>query len=208
MIDDADTWNRLAALLPEAGAREVRDCWEIGEQEAGLGLLVSGLLAHRVPISETVRARISVLAEDWGEREALTPRIPRCRGDGGVSTVRLIEQEGGSAGGPTAGAGPGPAGYVLLPWIACDGCGRVLLRAHDRQRWGGLSFSARHYAITSPDRATVLRTLPAGAAGEAFDVLLRECDGPPAAVGPGDAAPRGAEPQDGPRGRRATSGRG
>ncbi|WP_101254920.1 hypothetical protein [Streptomyces barkulensis] len=73
MIDDADTWNRLAALLPEADAREVGDCREIGEQEAGLGLLVFGLLTHRVPISETVRARISVLAEDWGGREALTP---------------------------------------------------------------------------------------------------------------------------------------
>ncbi|MEU9133115.1 hypothetical protein AB0D08_34305 [Kitasatospora sp. NPDC048540] len=46
MTDDVALWDRLAALLPEAEARQVRDCWNIGEQEAGLGLLVSGILTH------------------------------------------------------------------------------------------------------------------------------------------------------------------
>lgn len=82
VTDDAAVRNRPAALLPEAGAREVNDCWDIGEQEAGLGLLVSGLLGHQVPISGTVRAQISVLAETWGEREALTPRILHCADEG------------------------------------------------------------------------------------------------------------------------------
>ncbi|MGN5382074.1 hypothetical protein ACQ4WX_48070 [Streptomyces lasalocidi] len=51
----------------------MRDCWDIGEQEAGLGLLVAGLLAHQLPISETARAQISVLAETWGERSCSRP---------------------------------------------------------------------------------------------------------------------------------------
>jgi hypothetical protein len=91
---DAAIWNWLAALLPEAEAQEVKDCWDIGEQEAGLGLLVSGILDHRVPISETVRVQISVLAETWGERETLTPRILQCRDDGTSGHLKLIEGDG------------------------------------------------------------------------------------------------------------------
>ena len=76
MTDDAVIWNRLASLLPEAEAQQVKDCWAIGEQEAGLGLLVLNILGRQVLISETTRAQISVLAEVWGEREALTPPDP------------------------------------------------------------------------------------------------------------------------------------
>ncbi|WP_329186918.1 hypothetical protein [Actinacidiphila glaucinigra] len=66
MIDDVDTWHRLAALLPSDQAQEFNACWTIGEQEAGLSLLISGLLSNDVVISETVRAEISVLAGDVG----------------------------------------------------------------------------------------------------------------------------------------------
>ncbi|WP_229818451.1 hypothetical protein [Streptomyces chromofuscus] len=177
MIDDVERWNRLAALLPDADARTVRDCWDIGEQEAGLGLLVSGILTHRLPISETVRAQLSVLAEDWGEREALAPRILRCRGDGRASVVELIEHGSSAVGGASVRgpSGRDPAHLVLVPWIACRRCGQVLMRAHDREPWGDLSHLARRYVVVSPDRSTVRREFPADAVSHAFEALLNEC---------------------------------
>jgi hypothetical protein len=69
-------------LLPLDRAHEFNNCRVIGEQEAGLGLLVAGVLSSDVAISETVRAELSVLAETWGEREGLTLRIRQCRSDG------------------------------------------------------------------------------------------------------------------------------
>ncbi|AKJ08681.1 hypothetical protein ABB07_01085 [Streptomyces incarnatus] len=175
MTDDPAIWNRLAALLPEAEAREVMDCWAVGEQEAGLGLLVSGILEHQVLISDSVRAQISVLAEAWGEREALTPQILQCRDGGTPGPVRLIEGDGSTAPEAMDGAEQDLAGLVLVPWIACARCGQVLMRAHARESWGGLSYLARHYVITTPNRATVLRLFPADAADAAFAALQQAC---------------------------------
>ena len=110
MTDDVVVWNQLAALLAEPEAQEVRDCWTIGEQEAGLGLLGSGILAHQVPISDTVRAQISVLAETWGERQSLTPRILQCRADGTPAHLKLLEYGGMTDDGPAAGPGQDLAG--------------------------------------------------------------------------------------------------
>ncbi|MEV6117644.1 hypothetical protein AB0L59_35505 [Streptomyces sp. NPDC052109] len=179
MTDDAVIWNRLAALLPEAEAQEVKDCWDIGEQEAGLGLLVSGMLGHRVPISETVRAQISVLAETWGERETLTPRILRCRVDGPSDHLKLIEGDGSIVPEAIGGAEQDLAGLVLVPWIACVRCGQVLMRAHARESWGDLSYLARHYIITTPNRVTVLRRFPADSSSVAFAALQRACSDAP-----------------------------
>lgn len=80
VIDEATRWRRFAALLPSADAAAFVDCWDIGEQEAGLDQLVAGLLEQEVPISETVRAEIAVAAEVWGMRTALAPRLGRCLG--------------------------------------------------------------------------------------------------------------------------------
>ncbi|MEU0031167.1 hypothetical protein [Streptomyces sp. NPDC006335] len=179
MTDDAVIWNWLAAFLPEAEAQQVKDCWDIGEQEAGLGLLVSGLLDHRVPISETARAQISVLAEIWGERETLTPRILQCRNDGTSGNLKLIEGDESIVPKATGGAEQDPAGCVLVPWIACTRCGQVLMRAHARENWGDLSYLARHYVITTPNRATVLRLFPADSASAAFAALQRTCSQAP-----------------------------
>ncbi|MFD8013112.1 hypothetical protein [Streptomyces sp. NPDC058955] len=167
MTEDVEVWNRLVALLPEAEAREAGECWAVGEQEAGLELLVSGLVDHRVPIGETARARISVLAEGWGEREFLTPRILRCPGDGKPSRVRLIE--------PADGHHAGDTGDVLVPWIGCERCGRVLTRTHTRESWGGLSYLARSYVITSPADGSVVREFPDDAVDAAFADLLAVC---------------------------------
>ena len=179
VTDDAAIWNWLATLLPEAEAQQVKDCWDIGEQEAGLGLLVSGILGHRVPISETVRAQISVIAETWGERETLTPRILQCRDDGTSGHLKLIEGDGSIIPEAIGGAEHDLASLVLVPWIACTRCGQVLMRAHARESWGDLSYLARHYVITPPNRATVLRLFPAASASAAFAALQRTCSEAP-----------------------------
>ncbi|MFI6090742.1 hypothetical protein [Streptomyces sp. NPDC051218] len=175
MTDDVVMWERLTALLPEAEAQEVKDCWDIGEQEAGLGLLVSGLLAHETPISETIRAQLSVLAEAWGERERLTPEILQCRGADQTAGLKLIEPDAGSAEEVLGEADHDAADFFLVPWIACARCGQVLMRAHTREPWGGLTYLAQHYAITSPDRATVLRMFPPCSATTAFAALQGNC---------------------------------
>ncbi|MFF4113659.1 hypothetical protein ACFY0P_09225 [Streptomyces sp. NPDC001714] len=175
MTDDAVIWNRLAALLPEAEAQEVKDCWDIGEQEAGLGLLVSGILGHQVPISEMARAQISVFAETWGERETLTPQILQCRDDGTPDHLKLIEGDGSTVPEATGVAEQDLAGLVLVPWITCTRCGQVLMRAHARESWGDLSYLARHYVITTQNRAIVLRLFPADSANVAFAALQHAC---------------------------------
>ncbi|MFJ3615204.1 hypothetical protein [Streptomyces hydrogenans] len=167
MTEEAAVWKRLAALLPEAEAARVGDCWSLGEQEAGLGLLVDGLVAHRVPIGEAERARISVLAEGWGEREALAPRILRCRGDGAPPPVRLIEDCGD--------VGAADGADVLVPWIVCERCGCVLARTHTREPWGGLSFLAGSYVLVPSARDATPRVCPADAVDEAFAALPAPC---------------------------------
>ncbi|MGW4197815.1 hypothetical protein [Streptomyces sp. NPDC005004] len=179
MTDDAVIWDQLAALLPRAEAQEVKDARDIGEQEAGLGLLVSGLLSNQVAISQTVRARISVLAESWGEREALTPQLLQCGEEGGPGTVRLIEGEGSTVPEVAGEVHQDLAGLIVVPWIACTKCGQVLMRAHARESWGDLSCLARHYVITTPNGSTVLRVFPADAADAAFAALQRACSDAP-----------------------------
>ncbi|MEU9546832.1 hypothetical protein [Streptomyces mirabilis] len=176
MTKNVDTWHQLAALVPPAEAQEIRDCWDIGEQEAGLGLMVSGILSNDVAISETVRAQISVLAETWGEREALTPRILQCRSDGqSAETVTLVEQDGSLVSGDKVTAERDLSGLILVPWISCSRCGQVLTRVHAREAWGDLSYLARNYAITTPDRAVAAQLFAADSAGKAFDSLRRSC---------------------------------
>ncbi len=182
-MDDEDTalWYRIADLLPEPASKEVKECWDIGEQECGLGLLVEGLLARQVPISGADRAQISVLAEQWGEREQLTPGLVRCLGDGAPAPVRLLDGDGeGDGGGDdavvvTGRSEPELADLVLVPWIGCTRCGQVLLRAHAWEAWDDFSYLAEHYVISTADHATALRILPADSVGEAFTELLHNC---------------------------------
>ncbi|GAA2997895.1 hypothetical protein GCM10020229_07860 [Kitasatospora albolonga] len=174
---DRAQWYRIADLLPEAAAAEVEDCWESGEQEAGLRLLVEGLLAFQIPVGEADRARIAVLTERWGVRELLAPGLLRCLGDGASAPVRLLDAE--TDGAELLPGGPGLPGLLLAPWIRCTRCGHYLLRAHRWEDWDDLSHDAEHYALTSADRSTLLRTFPADAVAEAFTELLDHC---PAAV--------------------------
>ncbi|GHF88466.1 hypothetical protein GCM10018790_77360 [Kitasatospora xanthocidica] len=175
--DTAAPWYRMADLLPEAAAQHVKDCWDTGEQESGLGLLVEGLIARQVPVGGADRALLSVLAEQWGLRERLTPGILRCLGDGGPAPVRLLDDDADGAEPVTGLGGPELAGLVLAPWIGCNRCGRLLLRAHTWEPWDDFSHRAEHYVIATPGRDRVLRVLPADAAGEAFAELLDGCPG-------------------------------
>ncbi|MBD9726954.1 hypothetical protein PV755_32880 [Streptomyces caniscabiei] len=64
----AAVWSRLATLLPDPDDVElVQDCWDIGEQEAGLSTLVERLTELRLPVDDTARTR--------GERSGADCRI-------------------------------------------------------------------------------------------------------------------------------------
>lgn len=138
-------WDRLAGLLPEPAAGEVRDCRAIGEQEAGLGLLVGGLLAYGVALDGTTRAELSVLTETWGEREVLAARLAACADIGAPSPVRLLPA--GETDGESDDTTGDPVSSVRVPWIACDRCAATLLRIHTREPWGELSYLAEAYVV-------------------------------------------------------------
>lgn len=172
-------WARWAALLPPALARDVADCWDVGEQEAGLDLLVGGLLEHRVPISGSVRAEIAVAAEVWGMWSALAPRLAQCPGEGGCDPLDVIERPDtvplpGAAVAPEAGL----AGLLVVPWIACAGCGRVLARAHRLEAWGDLSYLAEQYVLFTPaDPSAPALLFADDAAWDGLNALRRPCGG-------------------------------
>ncbi|MFI6285155.1 hypothetical protein ACIBCM_10410 [Streptomyces sp. NPDC051018] len=191
MTDEATRWSRFAALLSPDRAQEVMDCRAIGEQEAGLDLLVGGLLADGVAISETTRAEIAVASELWGVWPALEPDIRRCRsqeqdrsrgreqdrsrGRDEVS-LRLIEPSGtapldGSAIGPQAAL----AGLSVVPWIVCDRCGHTLGRACIREPWGELSFMAQSYVLYFPGRRASTTLFDTAAAWSAVDTVRLSC---------------------------------
>ncbi|MER5638491.1 hypothetical protein ABT095_16205 [Kitasatospora sp. NPDC002227] len=134
----------LAGLLP-------------GPVEDGLGPLVEGLLAYQVPVSGLDRVRLSVLAEEQGVRERITPGLLRCFGDGVPAVVRLLDEDE-----VVTGAG----GLVLVPWIGCNRCGQVLWRAHRWEDWDDLSEQAEKYLVGEAEFGT---------AGEAFAELQRTC---------------------------------
>ncbi|MFE7584533.1 hypothetical protein ACFU5Y_23570 [Streptomyces gardneri] len=164
MIDEAGQWSRYAALLPPAEAQEFRDCRQIGEQEAGLDLLVATLLEHQVPISDTMRAEIAVTAEEWGVWAMLAPALGRCVGggpDGG--SLKLVEQAAGAAADP----------FVVVPWLACTRCDRTLARMHHREGWGDLSLAASRYVLS--DRDEPVRLFDREALWDAVTELRAPC---------------------------------
>ncbi|MFD6391901.1 hypothetical protein [Nocardia sp. NPDC060259] len=155
---EADLWERLARLLPSAVAGEnFRDCRATGSQEAGLWILIRQLIEHRVPISDRTRAEIEVLAEQWGERLARHDEIVSCEQDSDVEpSIRLLPDESSSP------VDPGRlgitdsnlTGLLVVPWLECLRCGRVLDRVHVMEPWGDLRYLADYYTVrrhTAPD---------------------------------------------------------
>ncbi|WP_405980871.1 hypothetical protein [Streptomyces sp. NBC_00158] len=166
MIAEADVWNRFVSLLPDDKGYEVQVCWDIGEQEAGLDLLVSGLLEHRVAISGTTRAEISVMAEVWGMRRDISSRLLACRGDGLPSPVELVERPTTT---PLATLAE-LADFLVVPWIR-HSSGRLLTRAHVEEPWGDLSLIPEHYAVLASPQGPTLRLFESFSAREAFEAL-------------------------------------
>lgn len=143
MDAELEAVRELAALLPPGQARDVVECWDIGEQEAGLDRLTKALAEGGIAIDDDQRARVAVTAEAWGVREALTPALRRCRSRAG-GAVRLIDDDVPLA--PST-----PADLVIVPWIACAVCPETLSRAHRIEPWGDLSYQPEHYVL-SPAR--------------------------------------------------------
>ncbi|MFJ3511087.1 hypothetical protein [Streptomyces luteogriseus] len=175
---EAVVWSRLAGLLSAPGDREeVQDCWDIGEQEAGLELLVDRLLGQGTGVGEPAVAELAVMAEQWGEWDWLGARI---------ASLPLAGEEAGGLRVLRDGAeDTRPAGFVLpehplaasvlVPWIVCAPCERVLARAHRREEWGGLSFLAEGYVVFGPGFDPVV--FPREEPGAAWDALAALRDG-------------------------------
>ncbi|MFD0356225.1 hypothetical protein ACFVHW_21170 [Streptomyces sp. NPDC127110] len=167
MIAEADVWNRFVSLLPDGEGHEVQVCWDIGEQEAGLDLLVGGLLEHQVAISETMRAEISVVAESWGVRRDIASRLLACRGDGLPGPIELVERPTTT---PLANL-PELADFLVVPWIR-HSSGRLLTRAHVEEPWGDLSLIPEHYAVLASVQGPALRLFESFSAREALEALI------------------------------------
>ncbi|MBD0424771.1 hypothetical protein H0H10_37340 [Streptomyces sp. TRM S81-3] len=146
-------WARLAALLPGADdADEVRGCWEIGEQEAGLEVLVGRLLEQELAVGDTARAELAVMAEQWGVWDRLGTGIVACLpGPAGPARLR-VHEDGAEPPVPARSVleDPAPGGLVLVPWVSCAGCGLVLARAHVYEEWEELSYLAEAYVVHAP----------------------------------------------------------
>ncbi|MCF3180477.1 hypothetical protein IPZ70_11095 [Streptomyces polychromogenes] len=173
MIDEARVWDRFAALLPDADGDEVRVCWAVGEQEAGVEYLVDALLRHRVRIGEDTRAEISVVAEGWGMRQAVAGRLVECPGDGRPAGLELVERPDALAlDGPEL-IDPALAGFLLIPWIRSTGSGRLLVRAHVEEPWGDLSLIPEYYGVLASEQGPSLRLFESFSAREALEELIR-----------------------------------
>ncbi|MFI0901919.1 hypothetical protein [Streptomyces sp. NPDC020983] len=178
MTSEAVVWHRLAALLPPEDAREVLDFWGIGEQEGGLGLLVTALLQHQVAIDDNTRAEIAVLGEAWGMWPLpLAPLLSQCPGKGTASALKLIEDRART---PLPGTAVGlPDRLLLIPWIRCTACGRALARAHTREPWGDLSYTPEQYVILDAEQGVALQVLPHGSGWDALTALSTSCERQP-----------------------------
>lgn len=153
-IDEGSVWSRLAALLPDPDdVDRVQGCWDIGEQEAGLDVLVGRLLEQKLAIAEPTRAELAVMAGQWGVWDRLAAEIMRCRTDeADQAPLRVLTG---------ADAEPMPVRTVLpehptpdlclVPWISCGTCGRTLARAHEREDWGDLSYVPEFHVVYARD---------------------------------------------------------
>lgn len=153
---EADLWERLAALLPSTeDAEDFRACRESGHQEAGLWMLTQRLLEQQVPISDRTRAEIEVLAEQWGERLARHDEIITCvRDSDDDPSIRLVPDDRSAPVQPvrigltdSALTDSALTGLLVVPWLECLRCGRVLARVHAQEPWGDLRYLATHYVI-------------------------------------------------------------
>ncbi|MBZ3904743.1 hypothetical protein [Streptomyces griseiscabiei] len=179
---EAVIWSGLAALLP--GPEDVdlvQGCWDIGEQEAGLGALVERLSEARLPVDGTARTRIAVLAEVWDVWDRHGAEIAGLAEEPGrPARLRVLADgaEGTVPAGEVLAEPPSPTSE-LVPWIVCPPCGRTLARSHRREEWtGGLWYIAEAYVVFARDRAVTPLVFDAerdGAAWSALEALHGAC---------------------------------
>ncbi|KKD06014.1 hypothetical protein TN53_21175 [Streptomyces sp. WM6386] len=132
-------WTRLAGLLPSPEDVElVQDCWDIGEQEGGLWQLVEKLLAQGVRVDGCTRAEIAAMAVQWDVWDqhrhdiVALPDDPARPGPLRVYADMEPVEEGDR---------------LLVPWIRCTRCDRILSRSHERTSWGMLHYPSG-YLVT------------------------------------------------------------
>ncbi|MGQ4601281.1 hypothetical protein [Nocardia sp. R6R-6] len=150
---EVDLWERLALLLPAEAGDNFRDCRAAGRQEAGLWFLMQQLIEHQVPISDRTRAEIEVLAEQWGERLARHDEIIACAPESDdEASLRLLSDETSSPVEPGRLGITDSAltGLLVVPWIECLRCERVLDRVHAQEPWGDLRYLADYYTVRQP----------------------------------------------------------
>jgi hypothetical protein len=150
---EATRWSRLAALLPSAqDVDEVQACWDIGEQEAGLTMLVDRIRALGLPLADAARAELAVMAERWGVWEPLGAAVADCPPPPGRAIRLRVLPDGAAEPRPAHTVLPDPPapGLLLVPWLVCTACDRTLARGHDREPWGGLSYLPLCYVVFGP----------------------------------------------------------
>ncbi|MFI1721237.1 hypothetical protein [Streptomyces sp. NPDC020489] len=170
-------WTRLAGLLPSAEDAElVQDCWDIGEQEGGLWQLVEKLHERRVAVDEFTRAEIAAMAVQWDVWDQLQddilalpalalppPAPPAGRARRGplrvYADMEPVEEDG----------------RMVVPWMRCAGCERILSRGHLRTSWGMSSYPSA-YLVTGRGEAPVeFETEEPGAVWAALSALSAGC---------------------------------
>ncbi|WP_157106750.1 hypothetical protein [Nocardia arthritidis] len=157
-------------------AENFRACRESGHQEAGLWMLTHLLLEQQVPISDRTRAEIEVLAEQWGERLARHDEIIACvRGSDDGASIRLLPDDRSAPVHPARIGLTDSAltGLLVVPWLECLRCGRVLARVHAQEPWGDLRYLPAHYVVwrhTASD--DVLQVFDESDLHNAFESLL------------------------------------
>ncbi|MFF4396404.1 hypothetical protein [Streptomyces sp. NPDC001480] len=177
--DEAALWSRLAALLPDpVDVDEVQGCWDIGEQEGGLTVLVERIHEQGLSVSESARAELAVMAEQWGVWDQLGPDIARCGPVPDAARLRVLPDDAGDPL-PASSVLPGPpaADLFLVPWIRCARCGRVLARGHRMEWWGKLSYLPLRYVVYAPGDAPAPQVFDPEERGAAWSALtaLRTC---------------------------------
>ncbi|TQS44417.1 hypothetical protein [Cryptosporangium phraense] len=138
MITDLDQWRGLGRLLPPGEDEQFVDYFMIGEQEGGLGFLLSRLRDHDLPIPANAVAEAAVTAEEWGVwvRSEDEFRLLPVDESGG-RCVRLA--------GPSGAVAIPDEDLVAWPWLACASCGAGVSRVCRPEPFG--PWVPQHYRV-------------------------------------------------------------
>lgn len=167
---EAKVWTRLAGLLPSPEDVEmIQGCWDIGEQEAGLWQLVEKLLEQGVGVDGFRRAEIAAMAVQWdvwdqyGEDIVALPDDPGRPGPLRVYVGMEPVEEGER---------------LLVPWMRCLPCDRILTRSHERASWGMLHCPSGFVVTARGEAPLVFDNEEPGAVWAALAAVSATCRAP------------------------------